>query len=190
MPDSGFEWVERVDIEDFVDGLIDETILTGYELARDGLARFQSNIEINTPVATSALRESYKQTDIDYVLAQHGVAAVYAWEGTVFTEIAYAEHVEYGTGLWGPKHAKYKIEPKTPGGVLKFAPYSRGANGAVILDVQNGVVKGGPVFARYVMHPGSPGAAMFRIGATLTEHQVNEWSAQAMLRWRAKAGIK
>ena len=67
----------------------------------------------------------------------------------------YAPYVEDGTGLWGPKHAKYEIKPKRPGGWLRW------------IDPMTG----DPVFARRVMHPGWPGNHMFAIGAALTEQE-------------------
>jgi hypothetical protein len=165
-----------------IDDLEDATMRTGHRLAEDLGKRFRHNVEINTPVETRHLRDSYKLTPIRYGPAGGARMAVYAWQGTLFTEVGYAPYVEYGTGLWGPRHAKYKIEPKNPGGVLAFRPYMR-ENGSVILDVQNQVGKGGMITVRYVMHPGSPGAAMFRIGAVITEAEADEWSYQAMRMW-------
>jgi very-short-patch-repair endonuclease len=74
-------------------------------------------------------------------------------------------HVEWGTGLWGPKHAKYLIVPKKPGGWLSWINPRTGQR----------------VFARKVMHPGSPGAHMFAIGAHLTEAEFEERIAAPVL---------
>ena len=186
---SGFQWAGD-SLADAVDGMIDEVHTTGYRLAETGLDRFEHNVEINTPVKTRKLRQSYKQTPVDYVLAQHGIAAAYCWEGTVFTEVTYAEYVERGTGLWGPRHAKYKIEPKEPGGVLRFRPYMRAPDGSVLLNINHGVRKHMAVYAKFVMHPGSPGAAMFRIGATLTEAQADEWSRGIMAQWKRQMELQ
>lgn len=167
----------------------------GQRIAEDGLDAMEHNIEINTPVETRHLRDSYKQRAIVYGAYDaatgadwgygardaagrwtHGTKA-YAWTGTVFTEVDYALYVEKGTGLWGPRHAKYKIAPKKPGGMLAFQPYHRTAAGGVILDVHSGSPsKSGTIFVRYVMHPGSPGAEMFQIGTILTEAQKDHWS--------------
>lgn len=186
---SGFTWAGG-GVADFTDGMLEEVHATGYRLADVGLDRFGHNVELNTPVQTRKLRDSYKQTPIEYVMAQHGIEAVYCWEGTLFTEVTYAEYVERGTGLWGPRHAKYKIEPKVPGGVLRFRPYMRGSDGSVMLNVSHGVRKHMTVYAKFVMHPGSPGAAMFRIGAMMTEHQADQWSARIMAQWKRQMEVR
>lgn len=88
----------------------------------------------HTPVKTGKLAKSWKQTP-----------AVEQGDGymtEVGTDVDYAPYVENGTGLYGPKHAKYLIKPRAPGGTLRF------------------VVDGKVVFAKYVWHPGSPGAYM------------------------------
>lgn len=183
-------WTHGSSLVDWVDQVENELPTLGHRIAQDGLDALQHNIEINTPVETRTLRNSYQQSDIDYeaVMANGGYLA-YAWTGRVFTEVEYALFVERGTGLWGPKRAKYKIEPKQPGGVLAFRPYMRGANGAVILDVAGGVTKGGLIVARFVLHPGSPGHAMFRIGAVLTEHQIHEWSQNGLRQFQRAASV-
>lgn len=163
--------------------------VAGQKMAEDLGANFQHNITINTPVETYHLRESYDQTAIEYGPVTDDPLgsirwAAYAWQGTVFTEVTYAEFVEYGTGLWGPKRRKYKIEPKTPGGVLAFQPYARAPHGGVILDVSGSPAKHGTAFARFVMHPGSPGAAMFRIGAVLSENEKEYWSQSGLRLWQ------
>jgi hypothetical protein len=170
--------------DDMLDDMDAATLAAGRRMAEDLGDRFKHNIEINTPVETRLLRDSYRISPIHYrpVPGLLGFMA-YAWEGTVFTEVEYAPYVEHGTGLWGPKRAKYKIEPKEPGGVLAFAPYMRNAAGGVILDVAGSPSRGNTVFTRHVMHPGSPGAAMFRIGAVITEAEADEWSYQALRMW-------
>lgn len=78
------------------------------------------------------------------------------WESGVETDVDYAPDVEYGTGLWGPSHAKYVIEPKKPGGFLRW------------VDPQTGK----DVFAKRVLHPGSPGQHMVAIAATMVEGEM------------------
>lgn len=181
---DGLEWVGGHTVENLVDGIQAATMRLGHELTRDGLERFRSNTADNTPVATARLRDSYRiDPYIRYGAAEGLRAAAYAWEGRFYTEVAYAEYVERGTGLWGPAHRKYRIEPKNPGGVLAFAPYMR-QGGGVVIDLHGEPAKGGKVVVRYVMHPGSPGAAMFRIGAVLTEAEVDEWAHEALRRWQ------
>jgi Bacteriophage HK97-gp10, putative tail-component len=175
---------EGDDLMDLIENLEEATKRTGHRLADAMTDRGKTNIERNTPVETRHLRDSLERTPIRYRRFSLQGVRLYCWEGKVFTEVEYAEYVERGTGLWGPRRKKYKIEPKKPGGVLAFTPYARMPNGGVILDVQNGVVSGQPVYARYVMHPGSPGAHMFRIGATLTEHQFDEFARDPMRLWK------
>lgn len=167
-----------------------ESQKTGRRLAEAMVKHGQTNIERNTPVETYHLRQSYKRTRIEHkqdsLLGYTSVRwSAWVWTGKVYTEVEYAPYVEAGTGLWGPKRRKYKIEPKKPGGVLAFTPYERLPNGSVVLDVQGAPTKGGgPVVVRFVMHPGSPGQHMFRIGATLTEDEYKEWSAEPLRLWK------
>lgn len=173
---------------DMIDHLDAVTKRTGKQLAEAFQKRGEHNIEINTPVETFHLRRSYKRTPVKYQqMSSLGYTSLrwsaYVWEGTVFTEVEYAPYVEMGTGLWGPKRKKYKIEPKKPGGVLAFTPYARMPNGGVILDVSGNIGKAGLITVRFVMHPGSPGQHMFRIGALLTEHQFQELSMEPMRLW-------
>lgn len=171
----GYSGDSLVELVEHMEG---EAHATGWLLAKELGDNYQHNIEINTPVETRKLRESYQQTDIDYVYVPELHA--YAWEGRVFTEVDYALYVERGTGLWGPQHRKFEIKPKTPGGVLRFSPYTRLASGAVMLTVENGLTKGGPIYAKVVLHPGSPGHAMFRVGAVMAEHEVAMWSREPL----------
>lgn len=163
---------------------------TGRRLADAMVGRGKSNIEKNTPVETYHLRNSYKRTRIEHkqdsTLGYTSFRwSMWVWTGKVYTEVEYAPFVEAGTGLWGPRRAKYKIQPKKPGGVLAFTPYERLPGGAVILDVQGKPTAGGDtVVVRFVMHPGSPGQHMFRIGATLTEEEYKEWSAEPLRLWK------
>lgn len=80
------------------------------------------------------------------------------YETGIETEDDVAVYLEYGTGLWGPKHAKYPILPKTPGGMLSF--YSRKT--------------GEWVLAHAVMHPGIHPQRPLATGVALTEHVLPE----------------
>lgn len=76
------------------------------------------------------------------------------WESGVATDSDYAPHVEHGTGLWGPEHKKYLIEPKDPvRGWLHW------------IDPRTGE----DVFAKRVWHPGSPGQHMVAIAVQMVE---------------------
>lgn len=162
----------------------------GHALADNMVDVGMDNIQKNTPVETYHLREGYKRTPITYgQVASLGYTSLrwsaYAWSGSVYTEVEYAPFVESGTGLFGPKRKKYKIAPKKPGGVLAFSPYARMPNGGVILDVSGAPRKGGgDIFVRFVMHPGSPGQHMFKIGAEITEHEKERWSAEPLRLWK------
>lgn len=67
------------------------------------------------------------------------------------------QYVDQGTGLYGPKKQPYVIEPKQPGGMLKFqSGYSaRSAPGAKI-GQGTGQSFGDWVSKRSVIHPGIP----------------------------------
>lgn len=79
------------------------------------------------------------------------------WRSGTASDVDYAPHVEYGTGLWGPQGRKYEIRPKNPGGVLRW------------IDPKTGH----EVFARRVWHPGSPGQHMLGIAATVVEGEAD-----------------
>lgn len=93
-----------------------------------------------TPVDTGELKASWYTIKGQYT----GSGA----ESKIASNVEYAPHVEYGTGLWGPKKSKYPIVPKKPGGWLRW------------IDPKTGK----EVFARKVMHPGSPGRYMVSKG--------------------------
>jgi hypothetical protein len=104
---------------------------------------------MNTPVRTGALRASWHKKPAAPDASMEGGTG---WRTTVSTDLSYAAYVEYGTGLYGPKHAPYVIKPKNPGGTLRF----------IAKD-------GGVVFAKSVLHPGSPGNYMLAIGMDVTQ---------------------
>lgn len=120
------------------------------------------------------LRESMQQK----VVVSFPHAGGTRYESGTETWVSYAPYVEHGTGLWGPRRAKYEIRPKDPNGWLRFI----GRDGQ-------------PVFAKRVMHPGSPGAHMFARGVALTELEFEElaqgrldrWKVEGEARWRIKA---
>lgn len=158
-------------LDDLVDDVERATVWAGRRMASDGLDRLRHNVGINTPVDTGALRGSYRIGDIDYAPVRTSRLIEMAWTGRVYTEVEYAEYVERGTGLWGPAHAPYVIRPKDPGGLLSWV-----------------TPDGHRIYAKEVVHPGSPGAAMFRIGAIVTEHEADEWSYEALREWERSVG--
>lgn len=95
----------------------------------------------NSPIDTGELKAGWKTKRTVEVRSEDRGERVF--ESGTETDVDYAPYVEYGTGLWGPKHAKYAIRPKKPGGVLHWK-----------------TAEGGDVFARLVMHPGAKGQGM------------------------------
>jgi hypothetical protein len=99
-----------------------------------------------TPVDTGHLKSSWKKSPTARFTSPTGRG----WESGAETDVSYAPFVEWGTGLWGPKHAKYPIRPKKPDGWLHWVDEA-----------------GQDVFAKLVMHPGSPGHHM--VGTAVAE---------------------
>jgi hypothetical protein len=171
----GYEGDSLLDLVTPVEAGIREA---GMAMAEDLRDLGKDYIQQNTPVETSKLRGSYKTTPVTTIIEMQ-IGRV--WQGLVYTTVDYAPHVEYGTGLWGPEHKKYKIEPKKPGGVLAFRPYLRDGGKVVLSDGGFGSPTTGPmVYRNFVMHPGSPGQAMFRLGAARAEYAKERWSDRGL----------
>lgn len=118
----------------------------------DSLGEFQTKTTIqNTPIDEGWLRSQIRQK---ITVVTVGASGRLQYATGSETNVEYAPFVEHGTGLWGPRHARYEIRPRNPNGWLRW------------IDPRTG----NPVFARRVMHPGSPGNHMFAIGVALTEH--------------------
>lgn len=128
------------------------------DLTRDAGSHMTSSIKDLTPVGHQPFSQNYipghlKASIRQLVTVVHITAGGIVYESGTETEVTYGPYVEEGTGLWGPRRAKYEIRPKKPGGWLRW------------VDQRTGDV----IFAKRVMHPGSPGAHMFAKGAALTE---------------------
>jgi len=109
-------------------------------------------VKQNTPIDHGTLRaEIHEKLMVVYRNARGETV----YETGSESSLEYAPYVEHGTGLWGPKHARYEIRPKRPDGWLRW------------IDPHTGQ----PVFAKRVMHPGSPGNHMFAIGTAIAEHE-------------------
>jgi hypothetical protein len=119
-----------------------------------------------TPTDSGHLRSSWKKKPVLIVVDPLGRRV---YESGVETGVDYAPYVEWGTGLWGPKHAKYPIRPKKPGGWLHW----------VSPDGQD-------VFAKLVMHPGSPGRHMVAIAVAESEGAVHAICEPALQGWKAE----
>lgn len=120
-----------------------------HQMAEKGAKALHRKVVKHTPKDTGHLSTSWKRKPVIVGLTVTG-HTMYA--SGVETFVDYAPYVEHGTGLWGPKHAKYPIRPKLPGGVLHFF-----------------TKEGAEVFTKLVMHPGSPGAHMVAISVAELE---------------------
>lgn len=133
-------------------------------MARLGVRRGKELAVENTPVETGDLKRSWKESRAHKVVGSTYPGSGYGAEW--YTEISYAPYVEHGTGLWGPEHRKYMILPKTPGGTLHWV----GADGQ-------------DVYAKSVMHPGSPGAHMLALSAAKLEFEMDYVLKPALSQW-------
>lgn len=141
------------------------------DLAEEGGGQMTENIRRFTPVGKRPFEEGYVPGDLLASIMQKIVVvypspAGWVYESGTETNLDYAVYVEHGTGLWGPKRAKYEITPKNPNGWLRFHDKH-----------------GNVIFAKRVMHPGSPGAHMFTRGAELTEAGFKAWADNNVDRW-------
>lgn len=149
------------------------TRLAARRMAERGGDRMVEITVINTPIGGrdidgtggGNLRSSWYQLPTKRI--RHVLGPAY--QSGVASNVEYAPYVEHGTGLWGPRGSKYPIRPKNPGGMLRWRSPT-----------------GGYVYARVVMHPGSPGQHMVAIAGEVTEAEVdsgglfdsilNEWA--------------
>lgn len=118
---------------------------TAGQIADAGGDELHDLIVRNTPIHTGKLRESWYRDPT----VKEGDRHV----SRVKTDVEYAPYVNYGTGLWGPSHAKYPILPHPPKQFLHWIDPASGRD----------------VFARKVMHPGSPPQYMIESGAAKLE---------------------
>lgn len=106
--------------------------------------------EKNTPVETGDLRAAWMSDKKATKAATYiGIGTEASW----FNKLDYAPYVNYGTGLYGPEAKKYLILPKKPGGTLHWVDRLTGQD----------------VYAKSVLHPGSPGSYMLEISADVVE---------------------
>lgn len=111
------------------------------------------------------LRESISKKVVVVFMEAGGLV----YESGTETNVDYSIYVEEGTGLWGPARAKYEIRPKNPNGWLRFYDHA-----------------GNAIFAKRVMHPGSPGAHMFTRGTALTEVEFSKWAGEKVRLWEER----
>lgn len=143
------------------------------ELAREGGSRMTENVRALTPVGHNPFQEGYVPGHLLASIEQKIVVVYFdaalgatVYESGTETNLDYGPYVENGTGLWGPHRSFYEIRPKNPDGWLRF----HDADGNV-------------VFAKRVLHPGSPGAHMFTRGAAMTDEQFRQWADREVGRW-------
>jgi hypothetical protein len=103
-------------------------------MAEDGGEFLVKAAARHTPVDTGLLKASWERTALVVGTMPGGIKT---YTSGAQTDVEYAPHLEWGTGLWGPKAAKYPIRPKKPGGWLHWV-----------------TPEGQDVFAKLVMHPG------------------------------------
>lgn len=130
------------------------TKITLRKMADTGGDHLHGMIAAFTPIKTGNLATSWYRKETSREL--HGTSTAYV--SRVATDVEYAPYVNYGTGLYGPKHAKYLIEPKPPNQFLSW------------IDPLTGQRR----FARRVWHPGSEGAHMMEKAAGAVEGFLNE----------------
>ena len=169
-------------VVDWVNHCQRETRVYARDLAVTGSQHQTERTQDNTPVDTSYLR--------DNIFAKGVMGPFQEIDGEVYyggteTDVSYALYVEEGTGLWGPSASYYEIRPKDPDGFLRFHPYVRDSGGSVRLDRRTGnpIKAAEPVYAKVVLHPGSPGNHMFALGAAITEHEFPEFAQPVLVRW-------
>jgi hypothetical protein len=132
-------------------------------MAKRGGEVLTTTTRAKTPVDTGHLEESWGAKPVLVIVNDAGEKV---YESGTETHVDYAPDVEWGTGLWGPLHAKYLIVPKKPDGWLHWV----GADGR-------------DVFAKKVWHPGSPGAHMVAIAVAATEAELHAIVEPMLVAW-------
>jgi hypothetical protein len=121
-------------------------------------------IAMFTPVRTGNLATSWYREPTTEV--QHGPDK--ALQSTVATDTDYAPYVNYGTGLYGPEHRKYLIEPHPPNQLLSWIDPHTGER----------------MYAKRVWHPGSPGEHMIEKAIVFEESTLQETMLPELERWK------
>jgi hypothetical protein len=111
-----------------------------------------------TPIRTGNLATSWYRKGTRFEL--HGASQAYV--ARVATDVDYAPYVNYGTGLWGPEHRKYLIEPHPPRELLSWIDPLTGKR----------------VYRRRVWHPGSEGHHMVEKAASMVSATLREMMSE------------
>lgn len=149
-------------------------------MARRGADRMLDYVVANSPIDSGNLRTSWRTKALRIEVR----AGRWAYATGVETDVDYAPFVEHGTGKWGPTGMPYVIEPKHPGGSLRFQPRTGGV-------VQSGLGAGQPevggfIYRKRVLHPGSPGQHMLATAVAMTEATLNATMEPELRRWKAE----
>jgi hypothetical protein len=123
-------------------------------MADTGGDALHEHIVMYTPIKTGNLATSWYREPTEREL--HGTAMAHV--SRVATDVDYAPYVNYPTGLFGPKHTKYLIEPHPPNKFLHWKDPLTGEDR----------------YARQVWHPGSPGNYMVEKAVVFVESTLNE----------------
>lgn len=129
------------------------TKATCVRMSAKGADRMHEVAAANTPVRTGNLRTAWYQLPVvpfDYLIGM-------GYRSGIANDVEYAAWVESGTGIYGPEHKPYVITPKEPGGVLAWR------------DPKSGKW----VYARKVLHPGSPGNHMLALAGHVVEFETD-----------------
>lgn len=141
-----------------------------HRIAAKGGEKMTAYAEFETPVDTGKLRRAWRTKAV----VKHSTPEGEVYESGTENHTDYALFVEVGTGLWGPRGAKYEIKPKVGNQFLSW------------IDPRSGR----RVYRRRVMHPGAAGFHMTEIAAGLTERTMSVWAAPILDEWvREQEGL-
>ena len=138
-----------------------------WRMADKGGDRLHEFIVAFTPIKTGNLATSWYREPVRREL--HGTSTAYS--APVATDVSYAPYVNYGTGLWGPEHRKYLIEPHPPNQMLSWIDPLTGRR----------------VFARRVWHPGSEGHHMIEKAGSVIHAGLNEMMLSELETYKREA---
>jgi hypothetical protein len=96
-------------------------------------------------------------------------ALTMAYDGAVVNRVEWIEALESGSGLWGPRHARYPIRPKPSNPTGRLAWRDR--------------VTGHWHSAKLVMHPGIHGQHMMGTAVAYVDHVAEHVLAPELHRW-------
>ena len=133
-------------------------------MADTGGDRLHDYIVAFTPIKTGNLATSWYRKTTRREL--HGTSTAYV--APVASDVSYAPYVNYGTGLWGPEHRKYLIEPHAPNKFLSWVDPLTGKR----------------VFARRVWHSGSEGHHMIEKAGSMIHATLNEMMLPDLERYK------